>query len=366
MKKVNTFNKSASSFVNTYSANKRAMDQNLRLSAWNIFNNIFTVFCIVITTTMAGFWLYKFSLNEDLCTLDYKYYHESKDDVYPSISICFKNPFKSTVSNGTEEGYEHLVKNYLSGKLKIKTSYDVTGNLTFDLTEYLVTYWVMWKNGSDTTYKPSEYPWRTPYVSYAGFWSENFYKCFAVQIPDKDIREISIKLPNKIFPNATRPTHWGFLVLFHYPNQLLLPSVAMKYIWPPQTKRNDYSMRFYAQNLEIFRRRKNCHDNWTNYDNDLIEHHRKRIGCRPLYDISKHNLPLCTDKQQIQEFASILSLDANHEFPPPCKAMEKISYENDINDLIGSDWESHDHFWCTFIMQESRFKVRLQNLLLNI
>ena len=326
----------------------------MMLGSWKLFNNICTIVCIIITLVMAGFWLYKFALNEDLCTLDYKYYYESKDDVYPSMSICFKNPFVFRIRNSTGE---HLIEDYLSGKLKFKTPDINYGNLTFDLKEYLVEYWVMWRNGSDNTYKPSEYNWRAPYVSYRGFWGENFYKCFSIEIPDKDIQEASVLLSNKIFPQAIRPTHWGFLLLFHYPNQLLLPSVATEYAWPTQPNQNDYEMRFYVENLEIFRRRKNCHFNWRNYDNELIDYHMNRIGCRPFYHISKNDLPVCMDRQRIQEIASILSLDANHEFPPPCKAMEKINFKYEINDLTGSEWKSKGHFWCTIILQESRFKV---------
>ena len=334
----------------------------MKVEAWNLFNTIFTISCITLTLAMSGFWLYKFALNEDLCTLDYKYYYESKDDVYPSMSLCFKNPFTTKITNGSDEVHKHLIESYLSGKLAFKTPKSNHGNITFNLNEYLVEYWVMWRNASHNSYKPSEYNWRAPYVSYRGFWSENFYKCFSIEIPDQDIQEVSVLLSNEVFPKAIRPTHWGFLVIFHYPNQLLLPSAAMRYIWTTQSNQNDYEMRFYAENLEIFRRRKNCHFNWTNYDNEVIDYHMNRIGCRPFYHVSKYDLPVCTDKKRIQEIASILSLDSNHEFPPPCKAMEKINFNYEINELRGSDWDDWGeggHFWCTFIMQECRFKVTL-------
>ena len=333
----------------------------MKLVSWKIFNYVFTICCISTTLAMAGFWAYKFALNEDLCTLDYKYYYESKEDVYPSMSICFQSPFVSTIRNGSGELNAHILESYLSGKLEFKTLDINYEDITFNLTDYLMEYWVLWRNGSDKTYKPSEYKWRHPYVSYRGFWVVNFYKCFSIEIPDKDIMEVSVLLSNEIFSQSIRPTHWGFLALFHYPNQLLLPSVARKYIWPTQTNQNDYEMRFYAENLEIFRRRKNCDFNWTNYDNEVIEYHINRIGCRPLYHISKNHLPLCTDKQRLQEIASILSLSGNHKCPPPCKAMEKINYKYEINELTRSDWESKGHFWCTLIMQESRFKVNMHN-----
>jgi hypothetical protein len=50
-------------------------------------------------------------------------------------------------------------------------------------------------------------------------------------------------------------------------------------------------------------------------------------------------------------------LGGKHEFLPPCKAIEKINYKHEINDLSGTAWDSKGHFWVTFIMQDIRFKV---------
>ena len=167
-------------------------------------------------------------------------------------------------------------------------------------------------------------------------------------------------LENRIFPQNLRPTHWGFLVLLHYPNQLLLPATSKKYIWDPQTSQNDYELRIYARNLEVFLREEKCIRNWNEYDSEVVDYHLNRIGCRPFYLQSPgRNYPLCRNKELIQNISKTLSMDANHAFTPPCKALEKVNYKYEIIDLKGTEWESEGHFWCTFIIQDKRFKVKL-------
>ena len=311
---------------------------------------------------MVGFWLYKFALDEDLCSLSYKNYYDSKNDFYPSMSMCFRNPFTLEVGNGTEDDFEEYLQGYLSGSQNTKELNMKGEKATFNLHEYLVEYWVMWRNGSDKSYKPSDYIWKKPEISYTGFWSGKFYKCFSFETPDKNIEDVSVLLKNTIFPAETRPRRWGFLILLHYPDQLILPSTSKKHIWPRQTSKSDYEIRIYAENLELFWRRKDCHSNWTNYDNEVMEYQMNRIGCKPFYLTSKNRLPFCDDRDSIRKITSTLALGGNHEFLPPCKAIEKINYKHEINSLEGTAWDSKGHFWVTFIMQDIRFKVKLKSI----
>ena len=53
--------------------------------------NIFHVLCILAASSLITYWLYVFSLNEDLCNVHYKNYRENKADEYPILSICFRD-----------------------------------------------------------------------------------------------------------------------------------------------------------------------------------------------------------------------------------------------------------------------------------
>lgn len=323
--------------------------------------NIFHLICFVLTFSMIGYWIYKFTINDSIVALEYKNFYETREDVYPLMSLCFKNPFKKDFENKTDEEYDQLMKEYSSGNTDLK-EYDIEeDDKTFDISEYLMKYWVMWRDGKNRTYEPYQYKWTPPKVSYYGYWSGRFFKCFSIEIPEKNIKEVSIQLNNDIFPGKVRPTHWGFLVLLHYPNQLLLPSTSKQYIWDPQPNQNTYELRIFAKNSEILWRRKECLKDWENYDGSVIDHHIEKRGCRPFYQKSKDILPLCKDNKDIINISQVLSMNAVHGIKPPCKATEKVNYKFEIFDMTGTEWESEGQFWCTYVMQDTKFKVNTLN-----
>ena len=53
----------------------------------------FHALCIIAAGALIFYWIYIFSLNEDLCIVDYKKYYESKSDLFPVLSLCLRNPF---------------------------------------------------------------------------------------------------------------------------------------------------------------------------------------------------------------------------------------------------------------------------------
>lgn len=298
----------------------------MRINKWKIFTSVFNVICITITVGLAGFWTYKFALNEDLCAVEYKEYYHNEDDVYPSMSMCFR-----------------------------------VENVTFQLTDYLISYWILWRNGRDKVYPPSAYTWTPIRVSYSGFWREWFFKCFSLEIPSRYVEAVSVHIDNMVFPHGRRPKHFTFFVTFHYPNQILRQSHVKKHHWHLNRKRydSDYDMRFDVENVETFKRRRNCTKNWLGYDDEVIEYYLQKTGCRPPYYTEKYNLPLCNTSKQLQEIRSRLSLGVHNDFSPPCKALENINFRSEENDLHGTEWESNGHFWCTMFVPNVRFKVTI-------
>ena len=41
---------------------------------------------------MVTFWCYQFTQVEDLCTVSYKIFDNSKDTIFPIVSLCFEKP----------------------------------------------------------------------------------------------------------------------------------------------------------------------------------------------------------------------------------------------------------------------------------
>ena len=54
---------------------------------------VFSSICWVTAVSFTAYCLYIFSKDEDLCTVRYIKYYETEKDVFPALSLCFKNPF---------------------------------------------------------------------------------------------------------------------------------------------------------------------------------------------------------------------------------------------------------------------------------
>ena len=327
-------------------------------NVWQILSTSFTVSCVSITIILSGFWTYKFTLDEHLCSVEFKAYHDSKEVVHPSMSMCWQNPFTSSKESGFVNTSE--IQNYFSGKGNIERLHMDYENISFQITDYLKKYWVLWRNGSTTWYKPHEYLWNAPYVSYSGFLRNIFYKCFALELPDNSAQSISILLSNKMFPQGIRTPSFGLMAMFHLPNQILRTDITRRRTWPIRKDQNGYSMRFKVQSVEIFQRRRDCHENWVTYDNDVIQYHLKKVGCRPPYHMLKHNLPLCKTNKQMRDIAIRLSLAINYDYAPPCKSMEVVHYQYREAELSGLNAKYTGHFWSGLHIETTHYKVIIQ------
>ena len=73
--------------------------QTVQYCARNMNSNIyssrlvpsFNFVCWVATISLVSYWIFVYTLDEDLCIVDYKKYFESESDEFPVLSICLKN-----------------------------------------------------------------------------------------------------------------------------------------------------------------------------------------------------------------------------------------------------------------------------------
>ena len=95
----------------------------------NKFNVLYHALCIAGALGMTLFCFKKFLKNESVVSASYKLFHETPDDVYPSISICFQNrkigPFEDT---------NDIKKTDISNMMKGITEFNqsLLGNLTYE------------------------------------------------------------------------------------------------------------------------------------------------------------------------------------------------------------------------------------------
>ena len=95
----------------------------------NVFRIVYQVFCIAGALGMSLLCVHRFMKNESVVSVSYKVFHETPDDVYPSISICFQDarlgPFEDTNDIKKSE-----IADMMTGKIEYNQS--LLGNLTYE------------------------------------------------------------------------------------------------------------------------------------------------------------------------------------------------------------------------------------------
>ena len=313
---------------------------------------------------MSLFWIHSYLLDKSLFDVEFKEFYDSFEDIYPALSICFKNPFQKRIETELGIGTHEKIVSHLSGSSEFLNSRIDYENVTVNLEDYINWYWVLWKNGTDNYFSPNEYEWKFPKVSYQGFWRTRFFKCYSIEIPETNLDAVSVSISSDIFPQRIRPDYNNFLIVLHYPNQMFRPSLTKKSTFTEaRDDKIGYTMEIKPENVEIFRRRKNCFNNWKDYDEHLKEHFIDNVGCRPPYQTSKKNLSICSTRQQLKNIARNLTLSEHREFPPPCKGMEKINYK--YTEIVANDSTrgyEPGYFWVSLEKNELIFKVIIRDL----
>ena len=138
--------------------------------------SFFNLICWIVTIILVSYWTYVYTLDDDLCIVDYKKYFENESDEFPVLSICLKNQISegNLKSQNSEIDVETYI-DFLSGKIfdeeLAKINYE---NITIDVTKYLAGHEVVYKNGTRDRITQRQVLQGT----YAFFYSGKFYQCY--------------------------------------------------------------------------------------------------------------------------------------------------------------------------------------------
>jgi hypothetical protein len=268
-----------------------------------------------------------------LSIVQYKSYCNDKLHGFPILSLCFKNPFNSTKlglisTKLNDSSYSEFLKgNYFSQDI---LQSDFKENI-LDISEYGVSDWVEWRNGSSKTYSHRNYSSFIIKPTYAGFWRDEFYNCYGMQINcDEHVQVFFMLLKNDIFPSKTRPTAYDFFTLLHYPNQLLRSTRNIRYKWPKRTTNGTYSMDFVITGMEIVKHRNKrqhpCNEDWKNHDNIVLMRRSKSVACRAPYLYHNISIKSCSTENEIKREKFSIRYD-EYDYIPPCLAIEILTYQ---------------------------------------
>ena len=118
---------------------------------------LFRAICIASTGALSAFWLYKYTLNEDLSVFEYKQFYKTEDDVFPVLSLCFRNPFLTEKLRQNHGINELTYLSFLQGKnlttKMLEIDYD---KITLELTDYLTQYTISYRNNSHQSFQSEE------------------------------------------------------------------------------------------------------------------------------------------------------------------------------------------------------------------
>ena len=321
---------------------------------YNRIEIFFSCICWITAISFTAFCLYIFSKNEDLCTVRFIKYYTSQEDVFPSLSLCFKNPFaEKHLGTNTNEVNETFFLHFLKGKYFVPTLASIEyENVTTDISKHIVEYWIQYRDGytSDLHHYFENESNVIFDTSYVGFWSGNFYQCSSMQVPpDENIQAFFVLLSDKIFRSGQMSGDYGFLTFLHYPNQLLRSSQFVKMDWPDRKTNDTFVMRFKINAVEVLRRRNKgnepCNEDWANYDGNMLVTHTKAVGCKAPYQRPNADIKPCISKDEMKKSMFQIRADDYGQIPP-CKSMEKVLYTYEQHTFgDDSEWKGVGEFW---------------------
>ena len=332
----------------------------MKKNQWRLSDVLIYVACWTTTISVTFYWIYLYSLDEDVIDLEYREYYHEDSDRYPMLSLCFKSPFNNsklesmnTKHNATS--YLEFLKGTHFSKEMFKYDYH---SMIFDISEYVVNYWSRWKNETTKLFSPTDC--NIVKSTFAGFWHHRFYNCYGLQIKDDEqLQHHSVLLKNDIFPSNVRPRTSDFFTLLHYPNHLLRSLRSIRFSWPQRTTNDTYGMLFTVNEVEVIKRRnKNkqpCNENWSNHDEIVQKMHSKMVGCRTPYHNTTSKTKKCSTMEEMKTAQFTLRFDEYGNIPP-CKAMEQISYSYKEIEYSNTKWKDQGKFWVNIRIGSPNFK----------
>ena len=304
------------------------------------FLNCFKLLCIITASIMVGYWIYKYSSNEDISIIEYKSFKEFDSLSLPAMSICISKPFlikNGTLDNNRNVKIESYLK-YLRGDNGLYQNYQNVSyeQVSIDILDYLDVIKVYQKLSDKqigwnfTCSNPNDCPFVRFKNNFNGFFDDSLFKCFEMKVKiqySKSVRFVILEIKKK-FEDVVRQSK-GIFVRFSYPGQLLLDFTADQLLWRNRNITKTFTT-FKLASIEMLQRRnkrnKICLSNSKSYDDlkqkDIIE----KVGCKAPYHNLNIDTPICKDSTKLAKFDGVDMERGN--FPPPCEEIPQVSFKS--------------------------------------
>ena len=319
----------------------------------DIVGKSFQILCLVATSYLFIHDGLKYLKDEDSSLVEYRMFHDSKRDIYPSISICFyglgvydRKRLKETYE--IEDAVEYM--KFLNGDVWNATMVGVKyDDVTIDMKDYIESIIVMgmdW-NPFDVFYNGYLYKWvndneSTGEAVKSSHSSSNFMhnfplrttyrhaigKCFSLDLLAETIPNIQGQLINSVLIEfkSIQISDVNMMYMISYPGQTLRGFVIDTEVFWNHRITSGYlrSKSFLLDIIEVYRKRstvdKPCEENWMEDDNTIMRNIIKMAECKPPHWKISADYPICNTKEKMKN-ASIEVAYFKHASP---KFLEKF------------------------------------------
>ena len=169
---------------------------------------VFNLVCWISTITLVSYWIYVYTLDEDLCIVDYRKYFEDKSDEFPVLSICLKNHIseeKLKLQNPeiTIQRYIDFLNGEVFDEELAKINYE---HVTIDVSKYVNGSKVIFRNGSIDISTKSQ----ALRATYAFFHQRGgLYQCYELQTPKaKELQYMVFYIDSNALPPRNRSQNY--------------------------------------------------------------------------------------------------------------------------------------------------------------
>ena len=130
-------------------------------------------------------------------------------------------------------------------------------------------------------------------------------------------------------------------------------------MWPKMQSNRTYEMIFKVNKVEIISRRNKrdrpCHES-SNHDDRVLVEHTTRVGCKAPYQNPTKEIRKCSTMKEMKN-AKLLFTTDGYGTIPPCRAIEKISYNYLESPLDDEKWGIRKgQFWFSFSSYDQYFQ----------
>ena len=334
-------------------------------SPFQVFKSCCQSVCILASAGLTLLCILQYSENRDASSIQFKIYHETEEDIYPSPTLCFEDYLDRNVFD-SNTSLMNRYKSFLNGE---EEENEDLANISYkdaiiDISDFIIFAYVMeskasnkeneskgskTKNTASHTKRAKRDDHEGNDVSIFGSSREmtptmvdgtdTSEKCWTFHIPfvkGINIARAGFSMKKSIFQKEKGAARLGFKVIFSYPGQTLKARV-MKDQWK-KTPYGNFAMVFNIQNMVVLIKRNKPHQpcEMDRARDDIRQRDLliKNLGCRPAFVTSPSNWPRCNNWNHFK------NCRWDDDYVEACTQVEKIFYtyeEYDKGDASGME-----------------------------